>query len=154
VPVDVSPLVHIEMAVRDADAAAAFLARVFGAPRVREEASRFLAEALPGYKVVYVELGGVVLQFVQPPPGDNPWAEHLRTKGPGVHNLTFRVADVAEAAAALAREGAPTLLEIDLDWAKLFGADNVREHVPPVHIIGGENVIGFRLELYEEARTA
>jgi hypothetical protein len=149
-PVDVSPLAHIEVVVRDADLAADVLARVFGATRVQEDLVAFLNESFQGLvKVVHVELGQVVLQFVEPLSEDILWAEHLRTRGPGVHNLTFGVASIQEAASLLAQEGAPTLLTFGLDWAKLAGPDAVRENAPPVHIIGSEEIIGFRLELNE-----
>ena len=145
--VKVSPLVHIEIVVRDAEEAAAFLARVFGAQKTQEEFATFLSG--PFAKVVHVELGGVVLQFVEPLIDQGLWAEFLRQKGPGVHNLTFLVDDLGEAVGALGREGAPVLLEMPFDWAGLFGPENVRPDVPPVAMVGSEEMVGFRLELGE-----
>jgi catechol 2,3-dioxygenase-like lactoylglutathione lyase family enzyme len=144
-------MVHIEIVVRDADAAADFLGRVFGARRTEPEMVRLLNETAAGLlKVEHVEMGGVVLQFIEPlTDGDDVWAEHLRKKGPGVHNLTFIVDDMQGAADALAREGAPTLFTFDLDWTKLSGPELVRENVPPVHMVGSEEIVGFRLELSE-----
>jgi catechol 2,3-dioxygenase-like lactoylglutathione lyase family enzyme len=152
VPVTVSPLVHIEIVVRDADAAADFLERVFGAKRTEPEFVKFLNETAAGLlKIEHVELGNTVLQFIEPlTDGGDLWAEHLRKKGPGVHNLTFTVESLEEAAATLAREGAPTLLTFDLDWAKLLGPDVVRKDMPPVHMVGSEEIVGFRLELAED----
>lgn len=136
--------------VRDADASAGFLARVFGAERGQEDLVEFLNESFQGFvKVVHVELGQVVLQFVELLSEDGLWAEHLRTRGPGVHNLTFGVDDVQKVAAIMAREGVPTLMTFDLDWAKLLEPNTIREDVPPVHIIGSEEILGFRLELNE-----
>ena len=124
-PVNVSPLVHIEIVVRDADAAANFLEKVFGANRIEEDLVRLLNETSLGLlKIEHVQLGNVVLQFIEPlSDGGDVWAEHLRKKGPGVHNITFQVDDVVETAEVLAREGAPTLFTFPLDWEKLFGAD-------------------------------
>jgi catechol 2,3-dioxygenase-like lactoylglutathione lyase family enzyme len=150
-PVNVSPLVHIEIVVRDADAAANFLERVFGANRIEEDLVRLLNETSLGLlKIEHVQLGNVVLQFIEPlSDGGDVWAEHLRKKGPGVHNITFQVDDVVETAEVLAREGAPTLFTFPLDWEKLFGADKVRQNVAPVHMVGSEEIVGFRLELFE-----
>jgi len=150
-PVNVSPLVHIEIVVRDAEAAADFLGRVFGAKRTEEDLVSLLNETALGLlKVEHVQLGNIVLQFIEPlSEGNDVWAEHLRKKGPGVHNLTFQVDNVMDTAAVLAKEGAPTLFTFPLDWAKLFGANKVREDAAPVHMVGSEEIVGFRLELFE-----
>jgi catechol 2,3-dioxygenase-like lactoylglutathione lyase family enzyme len=150
-PVNVSPLVHIEIVVRDADAAADFLDRVFGAKRTEEDLVKLLNETALGLlKVAHVQLGNVVLQFIEPlSEGNDVWAEHLRKKGPGVHNLTFQVDNVRETAEVLAREGAPTLFTFALDWGRLFGANKVREDAAPVYMVGSEEIVGFRLELFE-----
>jgi catechol 2,3-dioxygenase-like lactoylglutathione lyase family enzyme len=63
-PVKVSPLVHIEIVVRDAEEAYQFLNRVFGAQKTQLEFASFLDN--PDNHVVHVELGGVVLQFIEP----------------------------------------------------------------------------------------
>ena len=150
-PVNVSPLVHIEIVVKDVNVAVAFLERVFGAERTEQDIVKFLNEAALGLlKVEHVQLGNVVLQFIEPSPeGGDVWAEHLRKKGPGVHNLTFQVDNLLETSEILAKEGAPTLFTMPLNWEKLVGPDNVRENVPPVHMVGSEEIVGFRLELYE-----
>lgn len=145
--VKVSPLVHIEIAVPDAEEAAAFLSRVFGARKTQEAFANFLSS--PFAKVVHVELGNVVLQFIQPIVDQGLWAEFLREKGPGVHNLTFLVDDLPAAVSALDKEGARVLLEMPFDWSRLFGPENVRPDVPPVTMIGSEEMVGFRLELAE-----
>lgn len=150
-PVNVSPMVHIEIVVRDANAAANFLEKVFGAKRVQEDLVRLLNETSLGLlKVEHVQLGDVVLQFVEPlPDGGDVWAEHLRRKGPGVHNLTFQVDNVMETAEVLGKEGAPTLFTFPLNWGKIFGASKVREDAAPVYMIGSEEIVGFRLELFQ-----
>jgi catechol 2,3-dioxygenase-like lactoylglutathione lyase family enzyme len=150
-PVNVSQLVHIEIVVRDVNSAVAFLERVFGAERTEPDIVKFLNEAAAGLlKVEHVQLGNVVLQFIEPSPeGGDVWAEHLRKKGPGVHNLTFQVDNVLETSEILAKEGAPTLFTMPLNWEKLVGPDNVRENAPPVYMVGSEEIVGFRLELFE-----
>ncbi len=150
-PVNVSPLVHIEIVVRDADAAADFLEKVFGAERTEEDLVSLLNETALGLlKVEHVQLGSIVLQFIEPlSEGNDVWAEHLRKKGPGVHNLTFQVDSVVETAKVLAEAGAPTLFTFPLDWEKLFGAGKVRDDAAPVYMVGSEETVGFRLELFE-----
>jgi catechol 2,3-dioxygenase-like lactoylglutathione lyase family enzyme len=144
--VQVSPLIHVEVVVRDAEEAAAMLKRVFGAEKTQLEFARFLSG--PGAKVVHVDLGGTVIQFVEPLVDEGLWAEHLRTKGPGVHNLTFVVDDLAEAVRLLQDEGAPALLEMQFDWSQVLG-DLARPDAPPVTMVGSEEKLGFRLELAE-----
>jgi catechol 2,3-dioxygenase-like lactoylglutathione lyase family enzyme len=144
--VQVSPLIHIEVVVRDAEEAAAMLKRVFGAEKTQLEFARFLCG--PGAKVVHVDLGGAIIQFVEPLVAEGLWAEHLRTKGPGVHNLTFVVNDLREAVRLLEKEGAPALLEMQFEWSQMLG-NLARPDVPPVTMVGGEEKLGFRLELAE-----
>ena len=144
--VQVSPLIHIEVVVRDAEEAAACLNRVFGAEKTQLEFAQFLTS--PVAKVVHVDLGGTVIQFIEPLIDQGLWAEHLRAKGPGVHNLTFLVNDVNEAARALEKEGAPVLLEMRFDWSQLM-PDRARPDPSPVLMVGSEEKLGFRLELSE-----
>jgi len=152
--VEVSPLIHIEIVVRNAEKAYEFLHKVFGAEKTQEDFADFLSSYAVN-KVVHVKLGNVVLQFIEPvmdvPPemGPNLWVDHLKEKGPGVHNLTFVVKNIKEAKKALEKEGAKVLLEFALDWDKLLGAKNVRPDVPPVAMVGSEEIVGFRLELGE-----
>lgn len=55
--VQLSPLVHMEMAVRDADAAFRFLKDTLGAQKVQEEFAGFL-EANGRARVIHVGSGG------------------------------------------------------------------------------------------------
>lgn len=149
--VKVSPLVHIEIVVRDAEEAYRFLKKVFGAEKTQIEFANMLDG--PANHVVHVELGGVILQFIEPRVSGTLWSEHLEKKGPGVHNLTFTVDNMAEAVDALEAEGAPVLLKFPLDWSRLQellpAGVTVRPDTAPVHMIGSEEKIGFRLELGE-----
>jgi len=154
--IEFSPLVHIEIVVRDAEKAYEFLHKVFGAEKTQEKFADFLTSYAVN-KVVHVKLGNVILQFIEPvmdvPPemGPNLWVDHLKQKGPGVHNLTFIVKNIKEAKKALEKEGAKVLLEFALDWPTLLGAKNARPDVPPVAMVGSEEIVGFRLELSESA---
>jgi catechol 2,3-dioxygenase-like lactoylglutathione lyase family enzyme len=149
----ISPLVHIEIVVRDAEEAYRFLNRVFGADKTQVGFARFLDG--PVNRVVHVELGGAVLQFIEPLMEGTLWSEFLKEKGPGVHNLTFVVPDMKKAVEALEKEGAPVLLTFPLNWAefnKLLPPDiKFTMDTPPVHMVGSEEKVGFRLELGELA---
>ena len=146
--IEVSPLVHIEIVVRNAEKAYEFLNKVFGAEKTEIEFANFLS-SFGVAKVVHVKLGDVVLQFIEPLIDEGLWAEHLKEKGPGVHNLTFMVKNMKEAVKALEQEGAKVLLEMPFDWGELLGPENVRPDVAPVTMIGSEDIVGFRLELAE-----
>ena len=143
--VQLSPLIHIEVVVHDADEAAACLKRVFGAEKTQLEFAESLSS--PDGKVIHVDLGAVI-QFIEQLTKEELWAEHLRTNGPGVHNLTYVVNDVKEAAQLLGKEGAPTLLEMHFEWSQL-APDLARSDPLPVVMMSGEEMIGFRLELSE-----
>lgn len=149
--VKVSPLVHIEIVVRDAEEAYQFLNRVFGAEKTQIEFAKMLDG--PGGHVVHVELGGVVLQFIEPRQEGTLWSNFLKEKGPGVHNLTFTVENMEEAVSALEKEGAPVLLKFPINWerlAEIISPDvTLGAEPPPVHMIGSEEKVGFRIELGE-----
>jgi len=111
--VKVSPLVHIEIVVRDAEEAYRFLNKVFGAEKTQLGFANLLDS--PVAHVVHVELGGAVLQFIEPKAEGNLWSDFLKEKGPGVHNLTFTVENMEEAVKALEAEGAPVLLQFPIN---------------------------------------
>ncbi len=145
--VAISPLVHIEVTVHDAEEAYQFLHKAFGAEKVQEEFASFLDG--PNARVVHVGLGDVVLQFIQPIAEEGSWYEQLKTKGPSVHNLTFVVESMEEALKALESEGVSPLFSFPLDWAKLVGPENLKPNVPPVYMMNTMDKIGFHLELSE-----
>jgi len=145
--VQLSPLVHMEMAVKDAEAAFRFLQESLGARKVEEEFAGFL-EADGRSRVIHVGLGDVVLQFIQPLGEMGSWSEILK-KGPGVHNLTFIVDNMEEVLGAMEKHGVKPLFSFPLDWGKLIGPENVKPNVPPVYMMDTMARIGFNLELSE-----
>ncbi|TFG22999.1 MAG: hypothetical protein EU529_08765 [Promethearchaeota archaeon] len=156
--IELSPLVHIEIVVPDAVKAAEFLNRIFGSEIVEKEFSDTLSN-MGVVKVVHVKLGNVILQFIEPSSEkiQTLWSEHLDKKGPGVHNLTFIVKDIRAAARALKQEGVKTLIKFPVAWDQFIDPEDLREKSPPVHMIGGEEIVGFRFELaespYKEDKT-
>jgi methylmalonyl-CoA epimerase len=100
-------LVHIALAVADAERTAASYGAVLGATvRSRET----LADR--GLVVVFLDVAGVPIELVQPlDPQDetNPVARFLRQHGEGLHHLAFAVPDAAAALAHARAAGAETV---------------------------------------------
>lgn len=145
--VQISPLVHIEIVVHDAERAYQFLHDAMGAEKVQEEFAAFLDGEMA--RVIHVGLGDVVLQFIQPLNQEGSWYEQLRDKGPGVHNLTFTAEDMNQVLDALRKEGVEPLFSFPLDWASLVGPENVKPDPHPVYMINTMEKIGFHLEMTE-----
>jgi len=149
--VKISPLVHIEIVVRDAEEAYRFLKRVFGAEKTQLKFAGMLDG--PGAHVVHVELGRTILQFIEPRQEGTLWWDFLKEKGPGVHNLTFTVENMEETVKALEKEGAEVLLKFPLDWSYMAEilppGINIEENPQPVHMIEAMEKVGFRIELGE-----
>jgi predicted enzyme related to lactoylglutathione lyase len=152
--VKVSPLVHIEIVVPDVEQTYQFLHKVFGVEKVQEELVSYFNSKFPDNKCIHLELGGVVLQLVQPMSKVlfPSWYEQLEHKGPGVHNLTFFVDDLDEAVKILESEGAEIIQKFDLDWNQLYDPEKVKPDHPPVHLVDTMEKVGFRLELLEEPK--
>ncbi|MBD3215722.1 MAG: hypothetical protein GF311_24130 [Candidatus Lokiarchaeota archaeon] len=148
--IEVSPLVHIEVVVPDAEKAYQFLHNIFGAQRVEKDLAENLS-SIGLVKAIHVQLGNLVIQFIEPTGDDieTTWSKFLKEKGPGVHNITFRVKDVKEAAKTFKKEGVSTEFKFRVDWKKLLNPEDLREKAPRVYMIGGEDIVGFKFELSE-----
>ena len=144
---NVSPMIHIELTVRDAEETFRVLRRVFGSERVETAFADFLDS--PFMHIVHVNLGNVVLQYCQPLQEEGSWYEQLRDKGPGVHNITFIVEDMEETMTSIEDAGSRDLFSFPLDWGALIGPEKVIPNVPPVHMVDTMERIGFHLELSE-----
>ena len=98
-------LSHVAIAVRDADAMARSLVEGLGA-RLGDE------ELLDGgaLRVVFVHLGPVTLELLEPKTPDHTVARFLDTRGPGLHHVSLEVTDLA---AHLARAKAAGVKLID-----------------------------------------
>ena len=91
-PAGIGPLDHIGVAVPDIDAALPFYRDVLQLPV-------HPAEDLPhmGLRVVKIDLGGSRLELVQPLRSDTAIAGFLARRGPGLHHICLRVADIDDA---------------------------------------------------------
>ncbi len=101
----VGGLAHVALAVRDADAVAAVFAAVLGAARGREE----LVDG-GALRVVFLHLGPVTLELLEPRDPAHTVARFLEKRGPGLHHLSLEVADL-DAALARAREAGARLVD-------------------------------------------
>ena len=94
-----------------------------------EPASRFYREALglecqgeediPDQKVrvVFFQVGEVRIELIEPTCDDSPIARFLRTRGPGLHHVAYRVDDLPAALAALKSAGVRLIDEAPRDGA-------------------------------------
>ena len=124
-----------------------FLKKVFGSKDVEEDFAGFLDSDF--MKVRHVNLSNVVLQYCQPLVEEGSWYEQLKKKGPGVHNITFVVDNMDQTMKRARAAGAEDLFVFSPDWAQFIGPDNVKEDVPPVHMVNTIDLLGFHLELWE-----
>lgn len=99
-PVPVTGLSHVAIATRDADALATTLAAALGGVRGAEE-------VLDGgaLRVVFVRLGPVTIELLEPRDPAHTVARFLEQRGPGLHHVSLEVPDVAAALAAARAAG-------------------------------------------------
>ena len=95
-------LSHIALAVREADPVAQRLVEAFGGRRGEEE---LLDQGK--LRVVFVHLGPVTIELLEPRSPEHTVARFLETRGPGIHHVSFEVADM-DAALAQARSAGVT----------------------------------------------
>ena len=88
-PAPVTGLSHIAIAVREADALAGVLVAAFGGRRGEEE-------LLDGgaLRVLFVHLGPVTIELLEPRSADHTVARFLETRGAGFHHASLEVADL------------------------------------------------------------
>lgn len=99
-PGPVLGLSHVAIAVREADPLADTLVRGLGAVRGVEE-------LLDGgaLRVLFVHLGPVTLELLEPRSPEHTVAKFLEKRGPGLHHVSLDVGDVAAALARCREQG-------------------------------------------------
>lgn len=97
----VTGLSHVAIATPDADALAATLVGSLGGTRGAEE-------VLDGgaLRVLFVHLGPVTLELLQPLAETHTVAKFLRERGPGLHHVSLEVRDLDAQLAAAKASGA------------------------------------------------
>lgn len=91
---------HIGIACRDAAKAEAFYSGVLGLPVVARETLDAMR-----LRVVKVRASEIVLELLEPLPGEDVVSKFLAKNGEGMHHVCFEVGDVAAATAELKAKG-------------------------------------------------
>lgn len=102
---DIAGLSHVAIAVHAADPLVETLVAGLGAKRGGEE---LLDDG--GLRVVFVHLGPVTIELLEPRRADHTVARFLESRGPGLHHVSLEVDDLA---ARLARAKAAGIRLID-----------------------------------------
>jgi len=98
VPEPTPQVAHIGIAVHDLEEASRFYRDVLGLePSAPETAD--------GAQIVSFTLGGVEIELLQPDHADSPIGRFLAKRGPGIHHVCYRVADLGRALDTCRAEG-------------------------------------------------
>ena len=82
-------LSHVALAVREADPVAELLVAALGARRGAEE---ILDQG--SLRLLFVHLGPVTFELLEPRSADHTVAKFLEARGPGLHHVSLEVADL------------------------------------------------------------
>ena len=85
----ITGLSHVAIAVRDADATAKTLVDALGA---RQGEAELLDDG--ALRVVFVHLGPVTLELLEPKSPEHTVAKFLDARGPGLHHVSLEVSDL------------------------------------------------------------
>jgi methylmalonyl-CoA epimerase len=99
-PAAPAALSHIAIATPQADALASTLVAALGARRGEEE---LLDEG--ALRVVFVHLGPVTIELLEPRSPDHTVAKFIEKRGPGLHHVSLEVDDLPAALAAAKAAG-------------------------------------------------
>jgi methylmalonyl-CoA/ethylmalonyl-CoA epimerase len=94
------PLDHVGVAVPSLEEATAILVPLLGA-----DASPPETVLGHGVRVQFLGAGPARLELLEPTGPDSPIARHLERRGPGVHHLAYRVADLEATLRRLESDG-------------------------------------------------
>ncbi len=92
---------HVAIAVRDLESAIDYYRTAFGA----EVAHREVVES-DGVEEALLKVAESYIQLLTPTRDDSPVAKAIEKRGEGLHHVGYRVADCAEALAAIVAAGA------------------------------------------------
>jgi methylmalonyl-CoA/ethylmalonyl-CoA epimerase len=98
---------HVGVAVTDLDAAITLYTEMLGMPLVHRE----VVEA-QGVEAVLLDVGESHVELLAPLGEDTPVGKFLAKKGPGLHHVAYRVADINKVLADLNDEGVRMIDEV------------------------------------------
>jgi methylmalonyl-CoA/ethylmalonyl-CoA epimerase len=91
---------HVGVAVEDIDAALALYRDALGMPLVHRE-----TVTEQGVDAALLDVGDGHVELLQPLGPETPVGKYLARKGPGLHHVAYRVADIDATLSALAAAG-------------------------------------------------
>jgi methylmalonyl-CoA/ethylmalonyl-CoA epimerase len=91
---------HVGVAVEDIDTALALYRDVLGMPLVHRE-----TVAEQGVEAALLDVGDGHVELLQPLGPETPVGKYLARRGPGLHHVAYRVADIDAVLSALAGAG-------------------------------------------------
>jgi methylmalonyl-CoA/ethylmalonyl-CoA epimerase len=91
---------HVGVAVEDIDAALALYRDALGMPLVHRE-----TVTDQGVDAALLDVGDGHVELLQPLGSETPVGKYLARRGPGLHHVAYRVADIDAALSALAEAG-------------------------------------------------
>jgi methylmalonyl-CoA/ethylmalonyl-CoA epimerase len=94
------PLDHVAIAVASLDESGATFARLLGTAASGRE-----RVASQGVEVMFLATGTATLELIAPLSSDSPVGRFLASRGPGLHHIAFRVADLEATLRELAGAG-------------------------------------------------
>ena len=95
-----STIDHVGVAVEDIDAALALYRDTLGMPLVHRE-----TVSQQGVDAALLDVGHSHIELLQPLDPDTAVGKFLARRGPGLHHVAYRVADIAEALNTLSAAG-------------------------------------------------
>jgi methylmalonyl-CoA/ethylmalonyl-CoA epimerase len=125
-------LSHVALAVREADPVAARLLAAFGGVRGEEE---MLDQG--ALRVVFVHLGPVTIELLEPRSPEHTVARFLEARGPGIHHVSLEVEEIAGALSRARKAGVTPV-----DEAPRAGA-----HDSQVAFLHPKSLFGVLIEL-------
>ena len=131
-PSRVRGLSHVALAVREADPVAERLLAALGGTRGEEE---MLDQGT--LRVVFVHLGPVTIELLEPRSPEHTVARFLEARGPGIHHVSLAVDDLGAALGQARAAGATPI-----DESPRAGA-----HGSPVAFLHPKSLFGTLIEL-------
>ena len=92
-------------------------------------------------KTVFAKSGDIQIELIQPLDSENPYTEFLAKKGDGIHHLGFKVDDIEQAKAELAKKGMQPFFSGDLVVMKFAYYDTTQFGGLAMELLWGQTEI-------------